>query len=158
MSAPAPAPAPNQAAGPLSKQRLRVWLKLLRASRTVEARLRERLKAEHGSTLPRFDVMAALARAPGGLRMSELSAMLRVSNGNVTGIVERLAAEGLVTRAPVAGDRRAMQVALTDAGAARFAEMAAAHEAWVDELLGALDAEDLEDALRLLSRVREEER
>ena len=56
-----------------SKDRLRLWIRLLRASRTIEAELRERLKKEFDTTLPRFDVMAALYRAPEGMLMSDLS-------------------------------------------------------------------------------------
>ena len=95
---------------PLSKDRLRLWLRLLKLTRETEARLRERLKAEFNTTLPRFDVMAALSRYETGLKMSQLSGVLRVSNGNVTGIVDRLAEEGVVVRVPVPGDRRAALV------------------------------------------------
>ncbi len=101
MSAPAARPAPS--AESASKARLRLWLRLLKAARLVEAELRERLRTGHGTTLPRFDVMAALARTPRGCRMSELSGVLRVSNGNVTGIVDRLEAEGLVGAPPGRG-------------------------------------------------------
>ena len=98
---------------PLSKQRLRVWLRLLRAHRKVENTLREQMRLTYDCTLPRFDVLSALDRHRDGLRMSDLSAMLMVSNGNVTGIVDRLASEGLVERITVDGDRRAMRVRLT---------------------------------------------
>ncbi|TIS81978.1 MAG: MarR family transcriptional regulator, partial [Mesorhizobium sp.] len=84
-----PLPVPS---GP-GKDRLRLWIRLLRASRTIEAELRERLKKEFDTTLPRFDVMAALYRAPEGMLMSDLSRFLLVSNGNVTGIVDRLVSE-----------------------------------------------------------------
>ena len=91
-----------------AKDRLRLWLRLLRLSRHVDAHLRDRLRVEFKTTLPRFDVMAALSRHPEGLKMSQLSGVLRVSNGNVTGIADRLAEEGLVERVPVPRDRRAM--------------------------------------------------
>ena len=120
-----------------SKARLRLWLRLLGVTRLVEAGLRERLRS-FDSTLPRFDVLAALQRSREGLKMSELSSALNVSNGNVTGIVDRLVADGLVVRVPVEGDRRAMLVRLTRKGEEDFAALAAAHEAWVDELLGAI--------------------
>lgn len=145
-----------EAAPSLSKQRLRVWLRLLRAHRTIESRLREELRTGHDSTLPRFDVLATLDRHRDGLRMSELSAKLQVSNGNVTGIVDRLVAEGLVERVSVEGDRRAMQVRLTQEGVARFAVMAAAHEGWVDEMLRDFGADELETLITLLSRIGEE--
>ena len=74
--------------------------------------------------------------------MSALSGVLRVSNGNVTGIVDRLVTEGAVERVAVEGDRRAMIVRLTEAGAEAFEGMAAAHEAWIDELLEGVGAEE----------------
>jgi DNA-binding MarR family transcriptional regulator len=125
-----------------SKDRLRLWIRLLRASRSIEAELRERLKTEFGSTLPRFDVLAALYREPEGMAMSDLSRFLLVSNGNVTGIVERLVADGLVVRSKRDGDRRASIVRLTASGAEIFARMAAAHEGWVDALLGGVGSEE----------------
>jgi DNA-binding MarR family transcriptional regulator len=70
------------------------------------------------------------------MQMSDLSRFLLVSNGNVTGIVERLVGDGLVQRAAREGDRRAFVVRLTQAGVARFEAMAAAHEEWIAELLG----------------------
>lgn len=138
-----------------SKARLRLWLRLLKATRTVEAELRERLRAEFGQTLPRFDVMAALARRPEGLRMSEISEMLRVSNGNVTPIVDRLVAEGLAARASVAGDRRATRVSLTEAGRAAFAAQAAAHERWLDGMFDGIGAEEAAALSAALARIGE---
>ena len=129
-----------------SKARLRVWLRVLKVSRLIERELRERLHAEFDTTLPRFDVMAALYRAEKGLNMSELSSVLRVSNGNVTGIVDRLVADRLIVRVPVEDDRRAMIVRLTAKGRAHFSELAKAHEDWVNDLLKSVDV-DAADAL-----------
>ena len=95
-----------------SKQRLRLWLRLLRAARAIEGALRERLRTTFMMTLPQFDVMAALAR--------------------------------------------------TRTGADRFAEMAAAHEAWVDELLSDFTKADTEVLIAhldgLAGRIRKGER
>ena len=137
----------------LSKERLRVWLKMLKATRTIEAELRSRMRLEWGTTLPRFDVMAALSREPVGLRMSELSSVLRVSNGNVTGIVDRLVEDGLVERRAVKGDRRSSRVALTERGRTEFARMARVHEEWVDELLAPIGAAGLETIRTRLARL-----
>ncbi len=146
-------------AEPRSGSRLRVWLRLLAASRAIEDRLRRRFRQEFGTTLPRFDVMSALARRPGGLKMSEISSQLRVSNGNVTGIVDRLTEEGVAVRVAVAGDRRASLVRLTPKGVAAFEAQAAAHEAWVGEMLTGLDEEAagvfIERLDRLLETLRE---
>ena len=137
-----------------SKERLRLWIRLLRASRTIEAELRERLRQEFDTTLPRFDVMAALYRAPEGMLMSGLSRFLLVSNGNVTGIVDRLVTEGLVTRARRNGDRRTSMVKLTDAGKAQFETMAAAHENWIGTLLGGVSDEDTRRLATMLKSFR----
>lgn len=136
---------------PLSKQRLRLWLRLLRAARMIEADLRERLRTEFAITLPQFDVMAALARHEDGINMTELSRMLVVSNGNVTGIIDRLAAEKLVLRQAPANDRRSFIVRLTPKGAAQFAAVAKAHEGWVNKLLAGVDAAQAEALIGQLS-------
>lgn len=138
------------ASGPLSKQRLRLWLRLLRAPRAIESELRERLRVAFDVTLPQFDVMAALARKDGGMTMTELSRFLMVSNGNVTGIVDRLVAERMVTRAANVADRRATVVRLTPRGKSHFAAMASEHEAWVDELLGGFNRKEVETMIGLL--------
>lgn len=136
------APVSAARAGSDSKARLRLWIRLLRASRLIEAVARERLKKQFNATLPRFDVMAALYRNPDGMLMSEISRFLMVSNGNVTGIVDRLVADGFVVRSQRNGDRRTSFISLTRKGRAAFAEMAAAHERWIDELLRGVSARD----------------
>ena len=128
----------RRAVEPSSKARLRLWLRLLRATRHVEGELRERLRTEFNTTLPRFDVLAALWREKKGLKMSALSRMLMVSNGNVTGIVDRLVADRMIVRVPIEGDRRATLVRLTAKGREMFVAMAARHEAWVDGLFDEL--------------------
>jgi len=132
-------PAERAASEPDHKDRLRLWIRLLRASRLIEAELRDRLKSEFDTTLPRFDVMAALYRSQDGMLMSDLSRFLLVSNGNVTGIVDRLVQEGLVARAQREGDRRTSIVSLTKTGRQLFARMAAEHEIWVNEALAGID-------------------
>ena len=127
-----------------SKARLRLWIRLFRASRLIEGVARERLKTQFNATLPRFDVMAALYRQPDGMLMSEISRYLMVSNGNVTGIVDRLVSDGFAARSQRNGDRRTSFISLTNKGREFFAEMAATHEKWIDELLGGISARDAE--------------
>ena len=142
---------------PISKQRLRLWLRLLRSSRAIEAQLRERLRTKFSITLPQFDVMAALARSDEGMTMTELSRQLMVSNGNVTGIIDRLVAEKLVLRQAPANDRRSFIVRLTHS-ASQFSAIAKAHEGWIDEMLvefGSVEAESIISQLDgLVRRVR----
>ena len=142
--------------GPLSasKEKLRLCIRLLRASRIIESELRERLGREFDTTLPRFDVMAALYRVPDGMLMSDLSRFLLVSNGNVTGIVDRLVAEGLVQRGQRNGDRRTSIVRLTRSGKDSFKAMAAAHERWVGELLADVTKSDARQLTSMLKAFR----
>lgn len=146
-------PASGSEAEPISKERLRLWLKLLKASSMVEDEVRRRLRQTCNWTLPRFDVMSALSRSPEGLKMSQISKMLRVSNGNITGIVDKLTEEGLALRVAVPGDRRANLVRLTPKGQALFAEHATAHEAWIDEILGGLNADDIDGMILRLDHL-----
>lgn len=141
----------RQTENAVSKEHLRLWLRILKTNRLIEAELRERLRIHFATTLPRFDVMSALFRHPSGLKMSELSRMLMVSNGNVTGIVDRLTEDGFARREAVPGDRRAARVRLTEAGKAEFLRQAEAHEQWVSALLSGLDAERTHQANALLS-------
>jgi len=138
------------AAPSLSKQRLRLWIRILRAARAIEAEVRERLRVQFDVTLPQFDVMAALERKPNGMTMTELSRFLMVSNGNVTGIIDRLVKDKLVTRQPTAQDRRALIVRLTPRGLKDFTAMAKAHRGWVDALLSDFGAEDTDVLIRHL--------
>jgi DNA-binding MarR family transcriptional regulator len=144
---------PSRAESP-SKQKLRLWLKLLRVARSIELELRRRFAAEFATTLPKFDVMAALWRAEQAMTMTELSRHLMVSNGNVTGIIERLVAEAYVERLLQTEDRRATFVRLTGKGAAQFAAMAAAHEAWIEELLSHWSSAEIEILSTLLAGAR----
>jgi DNA-binding MarR family transcriptional regulator len=138
----------------LSKERLRLWIRLLRATRIVEGELRERLKSQFDSTLPRFDVMSALYRQPDGMLMSDLSRFLLVSNGNVTGIIDRLVGDGLVVRSTRDGDRRTSIVRLTGKGTETFRAMAEAHEGWIAELLGEVDEADAHKLSSMLKSFR----
>jgi len=135
---------PRSVARPASKQRLRLWLRLLRTTRAMEAELRQRLRVQFKITLPQFDVLAGLARKDAGITMTELSRMLIVSNGNVTGIVDRLVAEKLVARRPAPGDRRSLLVRLTPKGRALFTSAACAHQDWVDRLLADFGVDEAE--------------
>jgi NAD(P)-dependent dehydrogenase (short-subunit alcohol dehydrogenase family) len=137
-----------------AKEKLRLWIRLLRASRIIEAELRERLVKEFDTTLPRFDVMAALYRTPHGMLMSDLSRFLLVSNGNVTGIVGRLVSEGLLQRGQRNGDRRTSIVQLTRTGRDAFRAMAAAHEQWVGELLAGVTKNDARQLTSMLKAFR----
>ncbi|MCF8485055.1 MAG: MarR family transcriptional regulator [Rhodobacteraceae bacterium] len=136
-----------------SKRRLKMWIRLLGVTRATENHLREHLRINHATTLPRFDVMAALWRRRDGVTMSELSRMLLVSNGNATAVVDRLEKDGFVARRPSETDRRTVYVALTDAGLQEFEGLAAGHEREVDRLFAEVSEADLDQLTDILKRM-----
>lgn len=139
---------------PLSKRRLKMWIRLLGVTRATERELREFLRVKHETTLPRFDVLAALYRRRDGATMSELSRMLLVSNGNATTVVDRLEKDGLVRRTPSETDRRTVFVALTPDGLRQFETLAAEHEGELSRLFANLSEADLDALSDILKRMR----
>lgn len=150
-----PAPLPEKHDGELGdRSSVRLWLRLLSCTMTIEKQVQRRLAAEFETTLPRFDVMAALDRRGDGMTMGELSRALLVSNGNVTAIVRKLAESGDVTVAPLESDRRASLVRLTRQGRRHFERLAAAHHDWIDGLLDGLGAGDRRTLYAALGRLK----
>ncbi|RVT42266.1 MarR family winged helix-turn-helix transcriptional regulator [Sphingobium algorifonticola] len=137
--------------GPMS---VRTWLRMLSCSMIVEKRLRRRFIEHYGTTLPRFDVLAALDRRPDGITMGELSQMLLVSNGNVTALVRQLQGDGHVTLQQDPDDRRSLIVQLTTTGAAHFAELAAAHHGWIADMFKGVSGDQQRALYDLLSVVK----
>ena len=136
------------------KAELRLWLRLLSCTNRISTEVRRRLRTHFDVTLPRFDLLAQLEREKEGLRLGELSKRMMVTNGNVTGLVERLMKEGLIRRETVDGDRRVGVVTLTRAGRAAFARMAAAHEMWLAELFADLTPADIDLLMKGLAAVK----
>jgi DNA-binding MarR family transcriptional regulator len=141
-------------APPGHKDELRLWLRLLTCTTLIEGEIRTRLRRDFDTTLPRFDLMAALDRAAGGMTLGEVSRRMMVSNGNVTGLATRLEAEGLVERRARPGDRRARLLRLTAKGRREFARQSAAHEAWIADLLAGLEEADRAALFRLLGTAK----
>lgn len=134
---------------------LRLWLRLLTCTQLIEKQVRSHLRAQFDTTLPRFDLMAQLERAPDGMKMKELSRRMMVTSGNITGITDQLVAEGLVERMDVEGDRRAYLVRLTPQGREQFNTMARQHEQWIVEAFATLAERDIATLYRLLGKVKE---
>ena len=134
---------------------IKLWLRLLTCSSLIESHLRGALRQQFETTLPRFDFLAQLERAPQGLTMGELSQRMMVSGGNVSGIASQLVKEGLISRTPVPNNRRTFIVKLTAKGRRQFRKMAERHEQWVISLLGHLEPEEVRQLMHLLDRVKE---
>jgi DNA-binding MarR family transcriptional regulator len=136
------------------RDELRLWLRLLTCTTLIEGEVRRRLRERFEVTLPRFDLMAQLEKAPEGLTLSDISKRMMVSNGNMTGLVERLVESGHLARRTPQSDRRAQVISLTALGRAEFRAMAAEHEGWIAEMFGALSRREVEELLRLLAKAK----
>lgn len=134
---------------------LRLWLRLLTCTQLIEKEVRNGLREQFATTLPRFDLLSQLERSPEGLKMNELSRRMMVTGGNVTGITDQLVAEELVERVNVEGDRRAWRVRLTPRGRKLFNEMAQQHEAWIVDAFGGLSAKEVTQLHKLLGKVKQ---
>lgn len=134
---------------------LRAWLRLLACTTMIEQRVRSRLRREFATTLPRFDVLAQLDRAPDGLTMGELSTRLMVSNGNVTMLADRLEQEGLISRSASPRDRRTQTLRLTAEGRRAFGAMTPAHEGWVAEMMAGLGGDEKKALIAILDKLKE---
>ncbi len=121
-----------------------------------KARTRRLLQERYATTLPRFDLMAQLERAPKGLKMGELSRRMMVTGGNVTGITDMLETEGLVERGRGPGRTGARtRVRLTRRGAARASPpWPAEHERWIVESFKELTGREMATMAALLARLK----
>jgi DNA-binding MarR family transcriptional regulator len=133
---------------------VRLWLRMLSCTNRIESFVRQKLQASFETTLPRFDLMAQLERAPQGLKMSELSQRMMVTGGNVTGITDGLEKEGLVVREVDPADRRVFRVKLTAEGQKQFRRMAAEHEQWIISLFEGMTARQKNQLAELLGELK----
>jgi DNA-binding MarR family transcriptional regulator len=133
---------------------LRLWLRLLPCTTLIEGEVRRRLRERFGVTMPRFDLMAQLDKAPGGMTLSDVSRRMMVSNGNVTGLVERLVESGHIDRRTSETDRRVQVIRLTRVGRTDFRRMAVEHRAWISDIFADLGDKDTRDLMRLLAKTK----
>jgi DNA-binding MarR family transcriptional regulator len=136
------------------KDELRLWLRLFACKEVIETEVRRRLRDAFDVTFPRFDLMAQLYRAPKAMTLGELSQRMMVSNGNVTGLVDRMVEQGFVSRRPSPKDRRAQLVSLTAQGRRFFAAMARANGDWIGEIFADLSSDEIETLMRLLAKTK----
>jgi DNA-binding MarR family transcriptional regulator len=136
------------------KAELRLWLRLLATNTLIETEIRRGLREQFDVTLPRFDLMAQLERKPHGMTLGELSQRMMVTNGNVTGLVDRLLAEEVISRKQHKSDRRSHIVSLTEKGRRQFARMAKEHENWIAAMFGELSQSEFAALTKLLGKLK----
>ncbi len=153
-----PSPVDHEVTASGRKPELRLWLRLLTCTNLIEAEIRTKLRRHFLITLPQFDLLAQLDKAPDGLSMGELSRRMMVTNGNVTGIADRLESFGMVRRARGRGDRRTQTLTLTASGRESFHRMAHAHEGWIAKMFAGLDKGDVAALMEALGKAKQSAR
>jgi len=133
---------------------LRTWIRLLSCEALILQRLRTLFRTHFHVTLPQFDVLSELEHASEPLTMSELSSVLMVSNGNITGVIDRLVKMGLVHRERPEYDRRIQHIQLTDLGSKEFRRMAKQHAIWMTQLLDGLSLAEMRSLQTALIKSR----
>lgn len=133
---------------------LRVWLRLLTCTTLIEQEIRRCLRDEFAITLPRYDAMAQLERAPNGLTMGQLSRRMMVTSGSVTGVVDCLVNDGFAERVAVPGDRRANFVRMTEKGREEFNRITPVHHFWIRDIFYDMDRADLDRLLDILGNLK----
>ncbi|HLZ01021.1 MAG TPA: MarR family transcriptional regulator [Bradyrhizobium sp.] len=138
----------------------RLWLQLLSLHGEIFTSLNSVLSSEFGLSLAKFDVLAQLDRYPDGLALGQLSQNLKVSGGNVSGLVQRLLADDLISKEMSSEDRRSFIVRLTPNGEALFRKAADFHKKHLSKRLETISAQELDTALSVLkslsSKIRTE--
>jgi DNA-binding MarR family transcriptional regulator len=139
-----------------TRESVRTHLRIATCYNLLMREARQRIATRWNLTLPQFDVLAELARADaGGFTFVELSRLLLVTSGNLTGIVDRLEQQKMVARRPDIKDRRVIRVALTDKGRRLTDEVLPAHAADIEEILSFMPRGALGQLSDLLGRLRD---
>jgi len=139
-----------------TRESVRTHLRIATCYNLLMREARQRVATRWNLTLPQFEVLAELARADdGGFTFVELSRLLLVTSGNLTGIVDRLEEQRLVQRRPDGRDRRVIRVALTERGRRVTDQMLPAHAADIEEILSFMPRNALSELSDLLGRLRD---
>ncbi len=133
---------------------LRPWIAFLRAHAAVMRRLEDELERDQGLSLADYDALLQLAIGEGRLRMNELADRLLLTRSGASRLVDRLVAEGYVTRHKCATDARGAYAVLTDAGRVRLRDAVPTHLRGVDaHFMAALPTPDQAAFTRALEAI-----
>ena len=125
---------------------------VLHAANALEARVEERL-ADAGLSLPKLAALHHLSQAGDSLPLGQLAERLACVKSNVTQLVDRLEADGLVVRAADPNDRRSRLAVLTDSGKTAYARGSQIQQQTEREIFGALSKEETSALHVLLAKI-----
>jgi DNA-binding MarR family transcriptional regulator len=121
---------------PSGDEKVQLFGLLLETNARLSRRLGLELESACELPLAWFDVLLQLRRSPNGrLKMNEIADAIVHSSGGTTRLVDRIEEAGLVARQNCPSDRRAIHVAITDAGNTKLDEALNVHLEYLDESL-----------------------
>jgi DNA-binding MarR family transcriptional regulator len=130
----------------------RAWLALLNCFSRIERILMQHIAQEYNSSLPRYDILTALALHKHSLTMGELATMLGVTKGNITGVVRRLSHDGLVRKVTLKEDRRIQSVSITPEGRKLWVAMHDDYDRIISRLLSGQTNDQVKSLTRALKQ------
>lgn len=134
---------------------LKLWIEIIRCSNLLERNIDKNFRQQYGQSISRFDVLSQLEReVETGLTVGELGQRLIASNGNITGLVNRMIKDGLVTKESKTEDRRCFQVKISKNGLALFKDMAENHALWIASSFDSLNVVSMKNITSLLAETR----
>src|SRR5256885_12103392 len=125
---------------------------VLHAASALETRVEERL-ADAGLSLPKLAALHQLSQAGDSLPLGQLAERLACVKSNVTQLVDRLEADGLVVRAADPNDRRSRLAVLTDSGKTAYARGSQIQQQTEREIFGGLSKEESSALHALLAKI-----
>jgi len=131
---------------------LDVWINLIKAFKIIHREIQHELSPS-GLTGPQFGVLRRL-NIHGELCLSEISEKLNVTEGNITGIIDRLEREGYVYRERDKDDRRVIHIKLAPEGERIYNEVYPGYRQRIDQLMGCLTEEEQKQLSYLLDKLR----
>lgn len=132
------------------KVETRIWLQILSLESTIFSKLNGALTAQFELSVAKFEFLAQIERCPDGISLGTISSNLKVTSGNVSGLVRRLLADGLITKKMSHEDRRSFIVKFTPKGKKLFDKANAVHTEKLAECFAEIPANDLEGWLTTL--------
>jgi DNA-binding MarR family transcriptional regulator len=135
------------------EEAVRVWFRLIRLETRMRVAIADRLRLI-GLSVPQCDVLTTLTEKE-GVSQQGLAERLYVTKGNISGLIDRLAAAGLVERRPMQADKRQHSLFLTAKGRAAADKAIACQRSFVAETIGRLPAGKLTSLDRLLVETRD---
>jgi MarR family transcriptional regulator, organic hydroperoxide resistance regulator len=132
---------------------LRVWFRLMRLETRMRTAVAEGLR-DIGLSVPQCDVLTTLTEQE-GVSQQDLAKRLYVTKGNISGLIDRLVAAGLVERRAIAADKRQHAIFLTAAGRASAEQAIACQRRFVARTIGRLPPDQLSMLERLLVATRD---